>query len=76
MRHYPAWVDMQTQTHTSTLERLLTEKEAAEVCRFTPRGMIDLRNAGKVPYIRLGRSIRYNAASLRAYLARLEKGGA
>jgi hypothetical protein len=66
---------MQTDTNTNTIERLLTEKEAAEVCRFTQRGMIDLRNAGKVPYLRLGRSIRYNAASLRAYLAKLEKGG-
>jgi excisionase family DNA binding protein len=59
----------------STLERLLDEKEAAEICRFSKRGLEELRKAGRIPHIKLGRSIRYNAASLRAFLARLERGG-
>jgi Helix-turn-helix domain len=65
----------QTTPSGNTLERLLDEKEAAEVCHFSKRGMEELRKAGRVPHIKLGRSIRYNVASLRAFLAKLEKGG-
>jgi excisionase family DNA binding protein len=68
-------MEQNTQTSASALERLLDEKEAAEVCHFSKRGMEELRKAGRIPHIKLGRSIRYNAASLRAFLARMERGG-
>jgi len=65
----------QIQTKDSIVERLLDEKEAAEACHFSKRGMEELRKAGRIPHLVLGRSIRYRPESLRAYLARLEKGG-
>jgi hypothetical protein len=64
-----------TQTNTSTPDRLWDEKEAATFCGFTKRGMEQLRKAKSVPHIVLGRSIRYRPESLRAYLARMERGG-
>jgi excisionase family DNA binding protein len=68
-------MEQQAQSNANTLERLLDEKEAAEICHFSKRGLEELRKAGRIPHIKLGRSIRYNAASLRAYLARMERGG-
>jgi excisionase family DNA binding protein len=65
----------QTTASGNTLERLLDEREAAEICHFSKRGLEELRKAGRIPHIKLGRSIRYNATSLRAFLAKLEQGG-
>jgi len=65
----------QKQTNGNTLEPLLDEQQAADICRFSKRGLEELRKAGRIPHIKLGRSIRYNAASLRAFLAKLETGG-
>jgi hypothetical protein len=54
---------------------LLTEREAATFLRLCPRGLINWRNTGKIPYLRIGRSIRYRRASLIALVEKLEKGG-
>jgi helix-turn-helix protein len=62
-----------TQEHSSDL---LTEKEAGQFLRLCPRALINWRNRGIVPYIRLGtRAIRYRRSSLVAMLERMEKGG-
>ena len=55
---------------------LLTEKEAGQFLRLCPRALINWRNRGIVPYIRLGtRAIRYRQSSLVAMLEKMEKGG-
>jgi transposase len=61
------------QEHPSAL---LTEKEAAELLHLCPRALIGWRNRGLVPYIRIGRSIRYRLESLTSLLEKLEIGGA
>ena len=55
---------------------LLTEREAAAFLHVCPRGLINWRNAGRVPFLRIGgRTIRYRRASLVALVEKLEKGG-
>jgi len=54
---------------------LLTEREAAAFLHVTPRGLINWRNSGRVPHLRLGRAVRYRRESLISMLERLEKGG-
>ena len=39
------------------------------------RSVIDWRNSGKLPFLRIGRSIRYRPESIRALLEKLEMGG-
>jgi excisionase family DNA binding protein len=67
---------MQIESHGNIGSPLLTEKEVAEKLHASVRCVIDWRNAGKIPFIRIGRSIRYRPESIRALLEKLEKGGA
>jgi hypothetical protein len=46
------------------------------MCNASIRTVIDWRNAGKLPFIRIGRSIRYRPESLAAALEKLERGAA
>jgi len=52
--------------------RLLTDREVAAQFHASVRSIIDWRNAGKLPFIRIGRSIRYRPESIRALLEKLE----
>ena len=65
----------QIQTKDFATERLWDEKEAAVFLRYTKRGLEELRKAGRVPHLIIGRCIRYRPESLRAFLAKLERGG-
>jgi excisionase family DNA binding protein len=56
--------------------QLLTDAGVAETINVSLRTVIDWRNAGKIPFIRIGRSIRYRPESIRALLEKLEIGGA
>lgn len=47
---------------------LLREPEAARILGFTLKGLQRKRLAGEVPFVRLGRAIRYDAADLRRYI--------
>lgn len=66
---------MKRETDSPKLEQLLNERETTSLCRVSVRGLIDWRNKGLVPYLRLGRSIRYRPESIRALLEKLEIGG-
>jgi excisionase family DNA binding protein len=67
---------MQIAQHGNIGSRLLTEKEAAEKLHASLRTIIDWRNRGLVPFLRIGRSIRYRPESLQAMVEKLEIGGA
>jgi len=54
---------------------LLTDKEVAEKLHASVRSIIDWRNSGKLPFIRIGRSIRYRPESIAALLEKLEAKG-
>jgi len=55
--------------------RLLRDSDVAELCNASLRTIIDWRNGGKLPFIRIGRSIRYRPESIAALLEKLEVGG-
>jgi predicted DNA-binding transcriptional regulator AlpA len=67
---------VQTQISTEKITRLLRDRDVAELCNASIRTVIDWRNAGKLPFIRIGRSIRYKPESIAAVLEKLEIGGA
>ena len=47
---------------------LWTEPEAAGYCKTTPRHLRELRYTGRIPYLRVGKLIRYRPADLDAWL--------
>ena len=61
---------MQT-TATTTESRLLTETEACEYLRVRPRQLFNWRSAGLVPFIRIGRAVRFRVSDLDAALDRM-----
>lgn len=65
---------MQTEISTDKITRLLRDRDVAELCNASLRTVIDWRNAGKLPFIRIGRSIRYRPESIAAALEKLERG--
>ena len=68
---------MQIESNSPIGSRLLTDKEVAEKLHASLRTVIDWRNSGKLPFLRIGgRSIRYRPESITALLEKLETGGA
>jgi excisionase family DNA binding protein len=53
----------------------MTDAEVARQFNASLRTIIDWRNAGKLPFLRIGRSIRYRPESIAALLEKLEHGG-
>ena len=51
-------------------DRLMTDREAAEYLRIKPRQLYTWRVNGLVPFIRLGRTLRYRKSAVDAALAR------
>ena len=66
---------MQTESSKDRTTRLLRDRDVAEMFNASVRSVIDWRNCGKIPFIRIGRSIRYRPESIRALLEKLETGG-
>jgi Helix-turn-helix domain len=52
-------------------EQLLCEKEQAAQLQCSLRHLINLRNKRLIPYVRLGRSIRYDPAAVQRALEKL-----
>jgi hypothetical protein len=61
---------MQTQANTID-NRLLTETEAGEYLRVRPRQLFNWRMSGLVPFIRIGRAIRFRVTDLDAAIDRM-----
>jgi len=53
-------------------EQLLTEREAAEYLRVSPRTVFSLRNTGKLACAKIGRSVRYRPAELERFVLKSE----
>ena len=54
---------------------ILTEPEMAAELRISLRKLQELRYAGKVPFVQIGRAVRYVKAAVLAWFATLQKGG-
>ena len=60
---------MDTQFHpTRRAERLLTDVEACEYLRIRNRQLYAWRMQGLIPFIRIGRAVRYRQSDLDAAL--------
>lgn len=60
------------QNNATAIEgRLLTETEACEYLRVRPRQLFNWRSAGLVPFIRIGRAVRFRVTDLDAALDRM-----
>jgi excisionase family DNA binding protein len=62
-------------TQTAAIEdRLMTEQEAADYLRIKPRQLYNWRIEGHIPFIRIGRALRFRKSAIDAALARLTRG--
>lgn len=64
-------------TTTADLDKLLTEKEAAEVLGVRPGTMRHWRTTGRVgqpKFVRMGRQIRFRSSDLAEHIAALSAG--
>jgi excisionase family DNA binding protein len=59
---------------TSGSERLLTAQEVAEKLQKTPRWCLSEARAGRLPHVRLGRSVRFRESSIDALVRQIEQG--
>ncbi len=55
--------------------RLLTSEQAADFLGLTLDGLRHQRRAGMIPFVRMGRLIRYRMASLERFVDEHETGG-
>lgn len=55
----------------SDVVQLLTEDQVADALSVVPRHVRNLRARGLIPYVQLGRSIRYSAADVNGAIAQL-----
>lgn len=61
---------------TGRADRLLTDLEACEYLRIRPRQLYSWRIQGLIPFIRIGRALRYRQSDLDRALDALTIGGA
>ena len=47
---------------------LLTEREAASLLRISPRKLWEIRMQGQIPFVRIGRAIRYSRDELASWI--------
>lgn len=61
--------------NTSTSRLLLTAKEAAYSLSISERKLWELTDDGRIPYIRIDRSVRYSVEDLARWIEEHRKGG-
>ena len=59
---------MSTQS-TAIEDRVMTEQEAADYLRIKTRQLYNWRMAGLIPYIRIGRALRFRKSAIDAALS-------
>ena len=55
--------------------RLMTDREAADFLRIKPRQLFDWRMKGFIPFIKIGKAVRYRREDILVALERLTRGG-
>jgi excisionase family DNA binding protein len=68
-------VNKKQNTKIEDGERLLTDKDVAQIFGITSRAVWGWRQKGLLPYLRVGRTIRFRRQSIDRLLAELEMGG-
>lgn len=52
--------------------RLLTEPDVCRLLRIKPRQLFNWRRAGLIPYLKIGKAVRFRPSALNQALAQLE----
>jgi excisionase family DNA binding protein len=55
--------------HENSQALLLTPPEAARALAISPRTLWGMTQSGEIPCVRIGRSVRYDPADLRAWIS-------
>ena len=58
-----------SEKKANSIDGLLTTEEAAKLLTVSPRTVWALTNAGALPAIRIGRSVRYSRQDIEAFIA-------
>ena len=54
---------------------LLTSRQAAEALQISERKLWSMKASGEIPYVLLGRSVRYARVDLQQWIEERKKGG-
>ena len=57
------------------MKLLMKAKEAAALLAISTRKLWEITNCGKIPHVRIGRSVRYDPDDLRAWIDRRKRKG-
>lgn len=69
-------MNVSEQTIKESVERLLLPpREAARALAISERTLWTFTQAGEIPAIRIGRSVRYDPADLKAWIAKAKAAG-
>ena len=66
---------MQTDTQFPKGQLLLTSRQAAQALQISERKLWSMKASGEIPYVLLGRSVRYPVADLQRWIEERMKGG-
>jgi excisionase family DNA binding protein len=58
----------QSETTKSSDVLLVTDNEAQKLLRLSRRTLIELRKAGRLAYVKVGKAVRYRPEDLRAFI--------
>jgi excisionase family DNA binding protein len=69
--HEPMTLNSVTPLPKPTHYQLMTEKEASTYLRVCRRSLYNWRKAGLIPYIRLGKAVRFRISEVEAAINRM-----
>jgi excisionase family DNA binding protein len=71
--HEPMALNSITPLQKSARHALMTEQEASTYLRVCRRSLYNWRKAGLIPYIKLGKSVRFRVNEVEAALNRMSR---
>lgn len=71
--HGPMTLDSSTSLSKPTNYQLMTDKEVSTYLNVCRRSLYNWRKAGLIPYIKLGKSVRFRVNEVEAALKRMSR---
>jgi excisionase family DNA binding protein len=71
--HEPMTLDSSTSLSKTTNYQLMTDKEVSTYLNVCRRSLYNWRKAGLIPYIKLGKSVRFRVNEVEAALKRMSR---
>ena len=69
--HEPMTLDSSTSLSKTTNYQLMTDKEVSTYLNVCRRSLYNWRKAGLIPYIRLGKAVRFRVSEVEAAINRM-----